>query len=88
MSDIFVRDATLDDCEAMIPEARRLGVGRALIARLAQLAKSRGCVYIEWLVESGNLPAETFYNAAGATLDDDKMTCHIDGVALDRLAAA
>jgi GNAT superfamily N-acetyltransferase len=70
----------------VIPEARRLGVGRALMVRLARLAISRGCVYIEWLVESGNLPAETFYKATGATMDDDKMTCQIDGTALINLA--
>ena len=68
------------------PEARRLGVGRALMSHFAQLAKSRGCVYIEWLVEGGNRPAETFYAAVGAHLDEGKMVCQIDSAALDKLA--
>lgn len=75
MEDLFVR-----------PEARRLGVGRKLMFRIARLAKSRGCVYIEWLVEDGNRTAETFYAAAGAVMSGGKMVCQIDGDALDRLA--
>ena len=67
-------------------EARRRGIGRALMAALARLAKTRGCVYIEWLVEGGNRPAETFYAAAGARLDEGKTVCRIDGAALDNLA--
>lgn len=75
MEDLFVR-----------PEARRLGVGRAFIRRIARLAKSRGCVYIEWLVEGGNRPAEAFYAATGAVMEEGKMVCQIDGDALDHLA--
>ncbi len=75
MEDLYVR-----------PEARRLGVGRALMADFARLAKSRGCVYIEWLVESGNQTAEKFYAAAGATMDEGNTVCLINGEALDRLA--
>lgn len=71
---------------ATIAEARRLGVGRALMAHMARLAKLRGCVYIEWLVEGGNRPAESFYRATGAHMDGGKMVCQIDGEALDRLA--
>ena len=52
----------------------------------ARLAKSRGCVYIEWLVEGGNRSAETFYAATGAHLDKGKIVCRIDGAALDKLA--
>ncbi len=68
------------------PEARRLGVGRALMSRIARLAKNRSCVYIEWLVEGGNQAAETFYTAAGAHLDGGKTVYQIGGQALDRLA--
>ncbi len=75
MEDLFV-----------LPGARRLGVGRALMAAIARLAKSRGCVYIEWLVEGGNRAGEAFYAAAGAHLEEGKMVCQIDGEALDRLA--
>ena len=75
MEDLYVR-----------PEARRQGIGRALMARLARLAKDRGCVYIEWLVEGGNQAAERFYAAAGAEMNEGKMVCLIDGQGLDRLA--
>ena len=75
MEDLYVR-----------PEAHRLGVGRALMSHFARLAKSRGCVYIEWLVEGRNRPTKTFYAAAWAHFDEEKMLCQIDGAALDKLA--
>ncbi len=75
MEDLYVRS-----------EARRLGVGRALMCHFARLAKSRGCVYIEWLVESGNKTAEKFYASGGATMDEGNTVCLINGEALDRLA--
>ena len=77
MEDLYVR-----------PEARRLGVGRALMTRMARLAKSRACVYVEWLVEGGRQAAEKFYAAAGAAMDEGKTVCQIDGKALGRLAAS
>ncbi len=53
----------------------RSGIGRALMAAIARLAKSRGCVTIEWLVEGGNQAAETFYKVAGAHLDEGNIVC-------------
>ena len=63
-----------------------IAIRMALMAALARLAKSRGGVYIEGLVDGGNRPAERFYAAAGAHLDEGKTVCRIDGAALDRLA--
>ena len=67
-------------------QARRLGIGRALMSRLARLAKSRGCVYIEWCVEARNQAAGKFYAAAGADRDEGMVVCQIKGAALDALA--
>ena len=63
-----------------------IAIRMALMAALARLAKSRGGVYIEGLVDGGNRPAERFYAAVGAHLDDGKTVCRIDGAALDGLA--
>src|ERR671939_304332 len=38
------------------PEARGKGFGKALLARLAQLARERGCGRVEWAVLDWNAP--------------------------------
>ncbi len=68
------------------PEARRLGVGRLLLARLAALARARGCTYIEWTVEDANDAARAFYSTSGARLRAGKVSYQLDGDALDELA--
>ncbi len=75
MEDLYVR-----------PAARRLGVGRRLLARLAALARARGCKYIEWTVAGDNEAARAFYAASGAGLRAGKASYQLDGDALDALA--
>lgn len=67
------------------PEARRHGVGRRLMARLAALARARGCRYIEWTVEDDNGAARAFYESSGAVLRAGKVGYQLSGAALDRL---
>lgn len=55
LEDLFVR-----------PEARRAGLGRALLAHLAHLAVERGCARMEWAVLDWNEPAHRFYESIGA----------------------
>ncbi len=49
----------------VIAGARRQGVGRALMARLATTAREMGCVYIEWQAMNWNAEAQAFYRAIG-----------------------
>ncbi len=75
MEDLYVR-----------PSARRLGVGRMLLAHLAGLARERGCKYILWEVEDANDAARAFYARCGARLRDDKCSYEFDAAAIDALA--
>lgn len=60
LEDLFVR-----------PEARGKGYGRALLVRLAQLARERKCGRMEWAVLDWNDPAIQFYRKLGARPNDD-----------------
>ena len=48
------------------PEARRLGVGRALMAAMARECRRAGALEILWRVHSGNRGARAFYGSLGA----------------------
>ncbi|OYX38222.1 MULTISPECIES: GNAT family N-acetyltransferase [unclassified Sphingomonas] len=69
------------------PEARGLGIGKALLQRLAGVAVERGCARFEWQVLTWNTPAIDFYRAMGAELMEEWRTCRVSGDALVRLAA-
>lgn len=68
------------------PEARGLGLGKALLQRLAAVAVERGCARFEWQVLTWNTPAIDFYRAMGAELMEEWRTCRVSGEALARLA--
>jgi len=70
------------------PEHRGRGVGRALLQRLASIARERGCGRFEWAVLDWNAPSIRFYEGLGARLMDDWTICRVTGDALDRLAGA
>src|SRR3954451_2485449 len=55
MNDLFV-----------IPEARGLGVGRALIEASAGVARDRGAHHLEWATAPDNATAQRLYDATGA----------------------
>ena len=71
----------------VIPEARGRGYGKALLARLAAIAKERNCGRLEWSVLDWNEPSIQFYKALGAVPLDDWTTFRVIGDALDTLAA-
>lgn len=48
------------------PDARRGGVGRALIAAVYALADARGAGSVYWLTNSHNAPARALYDSLGA----------------------
>ncbi len=69
------------------PEGRGRGYGRALLARLARIAKDRNCGRFEWSVLDWNEPSIQFYKSLGAVPLDDWTMYRVAGDALDRLAA-
>lgn len=75
LEDLFVR-----------PSTRGVGLGKALLARLAQIALDRGCSRLEWNVLDWNEPALKFYRALGAEPLDGWTIHRLSGGALERLA--
>ncbi|WP_293697613.1 MULTISPECIES: GNAT family N-acetyltransferase [unclassified Sphingopyxis] len=75
LEDLFVR-----------PEARGSGLGKALLAHLAQLCVNRDCARLEWSVLDWNTPAIGFYQNLGARLMDEWTVMRVDGAALNALA--
>lgn len=75
LEDIFVR-----------PHFRRQGIGRALIHRLAGIARERGYERLVLQVLDWNQPAVDFYRSLGATTMGEWITMRFDGPAIERLA--
>lgn len=75
IEDLFVR-----------PAYRGRGLGRAVFAFLARLAKERGCGRLEWWVLDWNEPALRFYRSMGALPMSDWTVQRLSGEALERLA--
>lgn len=75
LEDLFVRQ-----------EMRGRGYGKALLARLARIARERGCGRVEWAVLDWNAPSIAFYKSIGAVSLDDWKIMRLTGRALDALA--
>ena len=68
------------------PEARGRGYGKALLAKLASIAKSRNCGRLEWAVLDWNKPSIDFYESLGAIPLNEWKVYRLIGEPLDRLA--
>lgn len=68
------------------PQHRGKGYGKALLTRLARIAKERECGRVEWAVLDWNQPSIEFYERLGAVGLDDWRIFRLTGDALDRLA--
>jgi GNAT superfamily N-acetyltransferase len=68
------------------PAFRGHGLGRALMAHLADVAMNHGCGRFEWIVLDWNEAAMRFYERLGATRLDNWRICRIDETQLPRLA--
>ena len=66
---------------------RGQGFGKAMLARLAQIAVERNCGRFEWSVLDWNADAFAFYRAMGAVGQEDWTVQRVSGEALRRLAA-
>ena len=68
------------------PDLRGHGYGRALLVRLAQIARERNCGRLEWAVLNWNESAIRFYRSLGALPMDQWKVYRLTGAALDALA--
>ncbi len=68
------------------PEFRGLGIGKALLQRVAAIAVENNCPRLQWEVLDWNTPAIDFYRAMGAEFLDEWRNVRITGEALARLA--
>lgn len=70
----------------VLPEFRGLGIGKALLQRVAAVALEKGCLRLQWEVLDWNTPAIEFYKAMGAEFLDEWRNVRLAGEALARLA--
>src|SRR5215472_6185692 len=75
LEDLFVR-----------PEFRGKGIGKKLLAHLAQRAVQENCGRFQWQVLDWNTPALEFYESLGAKVLKTWLTVRVEGDALERLA--
>jgi GNAT superfamily N-acetyltransferase len=68
------------------PAWRGFGLGKLLLATVAQLAVERGCGRFEWAVLDWNKPSIDFYQSLGAEMKGDWRIMRTTGVALQRMA--
>jgi GNAT superfamily N-acetyltransferase len=68
------------------PEFRGKGIGKALLAKLAQIAIRENCYGMRWQVLDWNTPAIEFYEALGGKLMKEWLTVRLMGEPLKRLA--
>ena len=72
----------------VVPECRGHGAGKALLLRLGQIARERGCGRMEWSCLDWNQPSIDFYLSMGAVPMSEWTTYRVTGSALAALAAA
>jgi GNAT superfamily N-acetyltransferase len=77
LEDLFVRQAF-----------RSKGIGKALLAHVAGIAKRENCYGVRWEVLDWNQPAIDFYKRLGATFLDQWKSVLLTGDALERAAEA
>jgi GNAT superfamily N-acetyltransferase len=77
LEDLFVRQAF-----------RGKGIGKALLAKVAGIARRENCYGVRWEVLDWNQPAIGFYKRLGATFLDQWKSVLLTGEALERAAEA
>lgn len=75
LEDLFVR-----------PEFRGKGYGKAMLKKLASIAKERGCGRLEWCCLDWNRPSIDFYLSLGAVPLGDWTLYRVTGDTLTKLA--
>jgi len=72
----------------VLPEFRGRGIGKALLARVAQEAVAKGYGRLEWMVLDWNQPAMEFYRRLGAKQHPEWILHRVSGAELEALAQA
>ncbi len=67
-------------------EYRGRGIGKAMLARVAQAAIEGGCLRLDWSVLRWNTPAIGFYEALGAYPMPEWERMRVEGAALAQVA--
>jgi GNAT superfamily N-acetyltransferase len=75
LEDLFVR-----------PQFRGHGIGKAVLAHLAKLAREEECFGMRWEVLDWNKPAIDFYNSLGAIFLDNWKAVLLTGEPFEQLA--
>jgi len=70
----------------VLPELRGLGIGKALLKKVAAVAVEKGCQRLQWEVLDWNTPAIEFYRAMGAEFLDEWRNVRLSGEALTQVA--
>jgi GNAT superfamily N-acetyltransferase len=70
----------------VLPQWRRRGHGRRLLAEVARVAIERDCGRLEWAVLDWNEPAIDFYRSLGAKAMDEWTVYRMTGDAIRKLA--
>jgi len=68
------------------PTYRGRGIGLALFRRLAQIARTKDCLSMEWSVLNWNQPAIDFYRSIGAQPITDWTVQRLDATGIAALA--
>jgi GNAT superfamily N-acetyltransferase len=69
----------------VLPDARRHGIGTALLQRLAAVVEERGYGRLEWSVLEWNRLAIDFYEKLGAKLMTEWRICRVTGSGLQAM---
>ena len=67
------------------PTARDKGIGKALLQKLAAIARERNCGRLQWVVLNWNAQAIRFYEELGAEGQKDWVPFRLQGEALEKL---
>ena len=70
----------------VVPEARGLGAGKALLRRLAQRCQDEGLARLEWSVLDWNAPSIAFYDSLGASAQTEWIVRRLTDGPLKALA--
>jgi GNAT superfamily N-acetyltransferase len=70
----------------VLPEKRRMGLGKAFFSYLAGEAKRMDAARVDWLVLDWNEKAQGFYRGLGGKPVQEWLIYRLEGEALDRLA--
>jgi GNAT superfamily N-acetyltransferase len=70
----------------VVPEARGLGAGKALLRRLAQRCQDEGLARLEWSVLDWNAPSIAFYDSLGASAQTEWIVRRLTDAPLKALA--